>query len=105
MSVGAIFSTVRQTLSICGLTAMMLSRGMLPASALQGLVLALEFVDVLGPVDEEGEHLRVGGLLVEVVGAAGDGLHGVGAVVVAGDDDDLGLRRQAGSRRASPGPR
>ena len=28
MSVGAIFSTVRQTFSICGLAAMMLSRGM-----------------------------------------------------------------------------
>jgi hypothetical protein len=62
--------------------------------ALQGLVLALELVDVLGPVDEQREQFRVGGLLVEVIGAAGDGLHGVGAVVVAGDHDDLGLRRQ-----------
>ena len=86
---------MRHTLSIASSVAMkpFERRGELRLAQLP--VLLFERVDVERAADQQPQHVGVDRLLVEIVGAERDGAHGVVAVVVAGDDDDLGLRREA----------
>jgi hypothetical protein len=61
---------------------------------LQAFVLLLQFMKAVGALDRQAEHLDLEGLGKEVVGAEGDRAQRVGAVVLAGEHDDLGVRRQ-----------
>ena len=61
----------------------------------QLLVLLLEVVDVERAAHDQLEHVRVHGLLAEVVGALGHGPDAVLGIGLAGDDDHLGARRDA----------
>ena len=61
----------------------------------QDPVLLLQRADLERPVDDQPQYVDVERLLVEVVGAQAYRLHGVVAVGITGDHDDLGARRQA----------
>ena len=56
----------------------------------QGPVFLFQAIDPEGAIDDQLEYLFLEGLVVEVEGAQADGLDGVGPVLIAGDDDDLG---------------
>lgn len=61
--------------------------------ALQFPVFLFQRVEAEGAVDHEGQHRRIDRLLVKIVGPRTDALGRVELPVVAGDDDDFGLRR------------
>ena len=81
--------------------AIMPSNGDVQLRLAQLPVLLFERVDVEGAADDQPQHVGVDRLLIEIVGAERHGAHRVVAVVVAGDDDDLGLRREAAASRCS----
>jgi hypothetical protein len=70
-----------------------LQRGMALACG-QLAVFGFERLDVQGALDHQFEDVGLERLLEEIVGAEADRLDRVAAVEVAGDDDDLGQRRQ-----------
>jgi hypothetical protein len=69
------------------------SVAMMPSSA-QPLVLGFQAGDVECALHDELEHLGVDGFRIEVPGAEADGAHRALAVGIAGNNDDLGLRRK-----------
>ncbi len=57
-------------------------------------VLDFQCMDMQGTGDHQGQHVRVEGFLEKVVGTEMDCFHCIAAIEVAGDDDDLGRRRE-----------
>ena len=92
--VGATFSIVRQTLSIASLAAMTPSSGDAPSASRELPILGLERVNLIRALHDQLQRVDVDGLLIEVVGAEADRLHGVALVAVPRDDDHLRERRE-----------
>jgi hypothetical protein len=61
---------------------------------LQSFVLLLQFMQSVGALDGQAEHVDLERLGKEIIGAESDGAQRVGAIVLAGEDDDLGVGRQ-----------
>src|SRR5690606_15190906 len=61
----------------------------------QHAVLLLELMHVEGAAHDELQHLCVDWLEVEIVGPKRHRAHRIVAIMVTGDDDDFGLRREA----------
>ena len=61
---------------------------------LQPPVLPLQIVQAERAIDRQREELGLERLREEIVRAAADRAHGVGAVVLSGQHDDLGVRRE-----------
>ena len=70
-----------------------LQRG-LALPGLQATVFLLDPVQPRTTPDGDAEQVRIDRLFVEIIGTHCDRAHRIGAVVVAGDHDDLGIRRQ-----------
>jgi hypothetical protein len=69
-------------------------------------VLGLELADMEGPPEQQGQMVGLDRLVVEVVGAGGDGLERMLAALLAGHHDDLGSgrKRQDIGQRPEPLP-
>ena len=61
-------------------------------------ILGLQFLQVERALDDQAENVDVDRLLEKIVGAERDALERVFAVLVAGGDDDLGVRRKLAQR-------
>ena len=64
-------------------------------------ILGLERVHLIRALHDQLQRVDVDGLLIEVVGAEADRLHGVALVAVPRDDDDLRERRELQRSRAA----
>ena len=56
-------------------------------------VFFLKFINAVGPIDDQLKHVGIDRLVEKIVGTHGHGAGGMLAVIIAGDDDDLGMRR------------
>ena len=70
------------------------SSGEVPSASARLAVLGFERMNLIRALHDQLQRVDVDGLLIEVVGAEADGLHGVALVAVARDDDDLRERRE-----------
>ena len=91
----ASFSMSRQTFSIAWLAVMIRSIGERAGIAARRRFSSSSRCRLQTALDDRAQHLELDRLLAEIVGAEADRLQRVPALAIAGDDDHLGLGRDA----------